>query len=215
MSAVGNRFDRIAHVYDTIARLVFGNSIKRSHLAFLEDLPNSSNILVLGGGSGAFIPSIPNIDEREIWYLDPSPVMLSLATRQLKGKASKVRFVNGTEMDIPVGLKVSAVITHYYLDMFSEEILGKVIRKIDAHCEPDVKWIVSDFVKPSNFRQRFTLWLMYRFFRILTKIEAKNLPDWEKLMAKNGYRPVASRFYHGQFIKAVLFDKINVRANTI
>jgi tRNA (cmo5U34)-methyltransferase len=215
MTPVGSGFNRIARSYDLIAKLVFGKSISQSHLAFLDDLPVNATILVLGGGSGAFLTSIPELHQKEVLYLDASPVMLSLAARQLKGRYPNVRFVEGTELNIPATVKPSVVITHFYMDMFPEDVLNQIIKNVGGQCEPDVKWIVSDFVKPVRFRQQVLLRIMYRFFRILTKIEATDLPDWEQIMATNGYQPMRSQFYAGKFIKAVLFERIHVPANTI
>ena len=43
-------YDRIASIYDPLAKLVFGNSLERAKKTHLEYLKAGTKVLVVGGG---------------------------------------------------------------------------------------------------------------------------------------------------------------------
>ena len=49
-----NGFNSIAPVYDALATLVFGRSIRNAQLCFLGDIGYRGKVLILGGGTGWF-----------------------------------------------------------------------------------------------------------------------------------------------------------------
>ena len=92
-----NGFDAVAWYYDRLARIVFGKSICRSQTCFLSTLSSTSNILVLGGGTGwwlkEFLQKKPGC---RILYVDASPAMLNLAKKAV-GDDKRITFRLGTE----------------------------------------------------------------------------------------------------------------------
>ncbi len=58
MKSTMNGFNRIAGVYDFLAKLVFGKHIRRSQEHFLKMVIQQNKVLVLGGGSGWILESI-------------------------------------------------------------------------------------------------------------------------------------------------------------
>jgi hypothetical protein len=49
------------------------------------------------------------------------------------------------------------------------------------------------------------LWWMYRFFRIIARIEATRLPDWQRQMNTSGGELLESRKFKKGFIAANLY----------
>src|SRR5882762_1794152 len=123
-----NNFDRIAFLYDRLARLIFGHSIIDAQKHFLKLIPNRAAVLILGGGSGWILKDL--LRERPevyVCYVDASKEMITLAK---KGTQSpRIVFIHGTENDIPKQ-QFDIVLTHFYLDLFSAGSLPTVIAKI-------------------------------------------------------------------------------------
>ena len=197
-----NGYDRLAPVYDRLAKLVFGNSILNAQKYFLPKIKPGANILILGGGSGLILPAIFNLNpSAEVYFVDASKAMIDLAkTRKYEGT---VHYIHGTEENIPE-LTYDCVITSFYLDLFREPGLKNVIQSIVARMTAQSQWIVTDFVSEKTW-QVVMLKAMYVFFSITTDIQTKKLPDWRSAIAECGIELKSrSRFYKG-FILTTLY----------
>lgn len=197
-------FDRVAFFYDGLARLVFGRSIVLAQTHFLSAIPDRSNVLMLGGGTGWILTSLLKKKSNCcIWYIEASKKMLDYACKRISDEAS-VHFIHGTEENIPSDVKFNVVITHFYLDLFGRQSLEKVAQKITGMLDQHGQWIASDFVNNGKWWQRLFLWMMYRFFRIVCDIEAAALPPWESVL--NNYLQTcnAKHFYY-EFIKSSVY----------
>jgi cyclopropane fatty-acyl-phospholipid synthase-like methyltransferase len=213
-----NNFDRIAFAYDSLSKLVFGGAIKKSQLHYLAILKPKSSVLILGGGTGWLLKELtaqyPNAN---ICYIEASGKMLNLSKALIKNH-EHIRFIHGTESNIPQGSKFDVVITNFYLDLFTTKSLQHVIDKINTVTTADTVWLVSDFITPETWWQKILMKLMYRFFKITTHIEASSLPEWSKLLSKNGWTKKSYAMFYHHFIKSCYFvknKKINYRGHTI
>lgn len=199
---IAKGFDLLASVYDTLARWVIGKGIMESQKYFLEKLPAKGRVLMLGGGTGWILPFMTEArPQLSIDYIELSEKMLQHARAQ--PGSDHIRFIRGTQNDIPAG-KYDVVITHFYLDMFTDLTLTRAVLKIKSSMNPQAQWIVTDFVN-TTWRHRAMLWIMYRFFRVVAGIEAKTLPAWPEIFAKAGASVQEEKIFSRGFIKAVLF----------
>lgn len=200
---IAKGFDRLAPVYDYLSRIVFGKSLPYAQQYFLTSIRADDRILILGGGSGDFLRSVlkhqPSV---VIDYIDISEKMIRLA-REKTQNPSTVNFIVGTEQNIPDS-RYSVVITNFYLDLFSDNTLQYVVQKIKAHLQPGGQWLVTDFVNEKWWHQMM-LGVMYRFFRIITHIEATHLPQWTQCLIKNGATQIDSKRFYGGFIEAKVY----------
>jgi tRNA (cmo5U34)-methyltransferase len=198
-----NDFDKIASVYDLLARLVFGKSIKAAREHFLNRIPADGSVLILGGGSGEILLQLhrdkPNVD---ICYIDTSAAMMTLAKRRVH--PANTLFIQGTEDDIPAR-QFNVVITHFYLDLFSVNDLNIAVSKIRKSMIPGAQWIVADFLD-GRWWNRTILKIMYVFFRITCNIQTNALPDWSKALEESGGRKKETTLYYGGFIEAAVFQ---------
>jgi ubiquinone/menaquinone biosynthesis C-methylase UbiE len=120
------------------------------------------------------------------------------------GMLGQVRFIPGTEKDIPTtGFDV--VITNFYLDLFSQGILNRMVQRIVRVLKPSGLWMAADFVNTGKWWQVFLLKAMYLFFRRVCNIEALTLPPWGKVLTDAGLRRVERRLFYGGFIESVVF----------
>jgi ubiquinone/menaquinone biosynthesis C-methylase UbiE len=200
-------FDRIAQYYDALAQLVFGDSIRHCQLEYLNKIIPGAKVLILGGGSGWLLGELMKINPScRVWYLESSIKMLEMTKAKCGVSNPDIIFIHGTEKNLQQCTEIhfDAVITNFYFDLFTSTSLNTALGDIKECLKPGVTLLVSEFVAWTRW-QRLLLFLMYRFFRWACSIEARNLPDWEELLEKNGFvqRSEAS-FYFG-FIKSALY----------
>lgn len=197
---IATGFDRLASVYSSLSKVVFGITLEGAQQHFLTSVNAGDRILILGGGSGDFLKSLLKHQvEITVDYIDISQKMIHLARKKTQNP-STVNFIVGTEQTIP-NQKYTVVITNFYLDLFSDNTLQNLVQKIKTHLNPGAQWLVTDFVSKKGWH-KIMLWIMYRFFRIATGIEAKSLPHWEEQVERAGLAKGDSKVFFSGFIKS-------------
>ncbi|WP_333818700.1 class I SAM-dependent methyltransferase [Ohtaekwangia sp.] len=202
-------FDRIAPVYDTLSRLVYGKSMVASQRHFLAAISSHATVLIIGGGTGWIVQELFAVNSTcSVVYVEASQEMIRQTEKKIKPKdASRIRFVWSEE--IPVGAVYDCIITNFFLDLFSEQHASNRIHQIKNILKEDGCWIVTDFVDEGRWWQKILLKSMYIFFRTLSKIEATSLPPWRLQLEREGLRRKASqKFYHG-FIESSLYVHVH------
>src|SRR5688572_26928794 len=113
-----NGFNRIARYYDVLKRLVFGNAIRNSEIAFLECLTPGGNVLILGGGSGEILGPLFQVNPGcRVWFVEASSRMISKAVYNLpEASRGNVCFIHGTEGSLPPNVVFDGIITNFFLD---------------------------------------------------------------------------------------------------
>jgi ubiquinone/menaquinone biosynthesis C-methylase UbiE len=199
-----NGFDKIAKVYDLLAKMIFGNSIKKAQTHFINRIPEKATVLILGGGTGWILREIlKQHTDCKFVYIEASKKMLSYSRAKIVA-GSDVQFVHGTEQEIPA-MEFDVVITNFYLDLFPNEKLREIIIKVKSSLRYEGSWIVTDFVDENKWWQKFLLKLMYKFFIITCKIEAQHLPDYVGSLRETDLHAIDSRKFFGGFIKTQIF----------
>lgn len=201
-------FDSVAWFYDPLTQLVFGNRLKKSQIRFLATIPPGSTVLILGGGTGWILDELfAHTPDCRVYYVESSRAMLERA--RAHGKGFKVAFKSGSWEQLP-DIDFDAVITHYFLDLFSDRTLEQVSAAVNARLKQDGTWLVTDFVCSTTWH-RVMLWVMYRFFRVTCGIDALQLPDWEGRLGRLGYVPKEYEYFYGGFMKSMRFARGNAR----
>ena len=199
-----NGFDWLAPIYDPLARVIYGKSIVRAQTCFLDSVSPFSKVLIIGGGTGWLLAELlQDRPECEVWYIESSVNMLSMAKKKNKN-SSRVHFILGTEKDIPA-CGFDMVITHFFLDLFSPLTLQSVVQRISRSFKPTTLWLVADFVNQGKWWQRFLLKTMYSFFRRTCQIEAGTLPPWGSILVQSGLTRVDRRLFYGGFIESAIY----------
>jgi tRNA (cmo5U34)-methyltransferase len=207
MSSPLNRFNWISGVYDSLTGLIFGKSFAEAQTFFLSEIPPRSKVLILGGGTGWILKALLNINSTcEVYYIEASSKMLEKSKKRIEERdQNRVRFILGTESNIDSTIKFDAVITNFFLDLFSDS-LQQVIQKIKISLGREAVWIVTDFVDRGKFWHRLMLSVMYRFFRVTTGIEATRLPDYEKQLLGSAIKKSKEKFFFGSFINSAVYS---------
>ena len=202
-----NGFDIVAGIYDRLARLLYGKSIVVSQLHFLNEIPGNSRVLILGGGTGWILEELLVRKPRcKVWYVDASKKMIALAQKRVSAQR-EVHFIHGSEKSLPKEILFDAVVTNFYLDLFTEASLAEVITSVKDNLHRQALWLVTDFVDGGKWWQRSLLKMMYLFFGTVSGIEARSLPAWDKALVNAGLAEIRSAFCYRGFIKSVIYAR--------
>jgi tRNA (cmo5U34)-methyltransferase len=203
-----NNFDSVAPFYDSLSKLIFGNAIKQAQTAYLSEIMQRDNVLMLGGGTGWLLRELFVVNPScKVWYIDASAKMIALSKKAIVNSNHKIVFIHGTEDSIPPDIKFDVIITNFYLDLFPRESCNKVIHKIGSALHAGGIWLISDFVN-TTWWHGVMLHIMYRFFRLMCGIESNSLTCWKILLEENGFAEGKNRKFFGGFIKSAVFQLI-------
>src|SRR5689334_3514018 len=61
ISVMPNNYNSVAFFYDSLNRIVFGNSTIRSQVWLLQQIPANASILVIGGGTGWILEKLAEV----------------------------------------------------------------------------------------------------------------------------------------------------------
>lgn len=198
-------YDAIASIYDRLAKLIFGKSIRQSQTVFFNDLQDCNSVLVIGGGTGQWLNRlIREFPHLKITFVDSSSEMIRLAKAKLKTKED-VRFIYGTIDSIAINEKFDAVLLFFFLDLFSEEELPDVLSSIHTRMSVNSIWLVTDFVNHARWQNVF-LKVMYLFFGQFTGLKTKQLPDWKSNLELKGLTKIKFKSFYNEFIHATVYQ---------
>lgn len=195
-------YDKLAPVYDRLAVFFVGKQIQQAQLKWLSYLSDRKKLLILGGGTGWMLPAVLQINPNlVIHYVDASAKMIAQA--QANAQSPLIQFIKGTEADIP-DKDYDAVLTHFYLDLFSDDQLPDLITKIKMKLTNNAIWLVTDF-ETHTVLQRIKVRMMYSFFRMMTGLKTQALPLWHNALTKASCIALKSYSTHRKFIRSVVF----------
>jgi ubiquinone/menaquinone biosynthesis C-methylase UbiE len=189
--------DRIAPYYEILEHFLFGRLLEHRRFAFLGEIRTSRKALVCGGGDGRFLARLLRVNARvEVDFVDLSSTMVELAERRVTGMGrtfrKRVRFHAGDVRSFAVPAdSYDLIVTHYFLDCFSNEELEDVVGRLASWGMPQARWIVSDFREANGPIGR--LWTrgvisgLYAGFRFTTGLKVTRLPQYKAALARRGY----------------------------
>jgi spermidine synthase len=194
--------------------LVFGHSIHKAQIEFLSEVPQNSNVLIIGGGSGKFLRDLLiKSPVMKVVYIESSAKMIKLsreAIRDVHG-SDRVEFRTGTESDIRDEELFDVVITHFFLNLFHGTDLRNVAGKLYSHLKPGGIWLFSDFrINNNGLRriwQNLLLRIMYLFFKITTGLMNNTLESFNTLFHAIGLVKVHEKFFYAGMISASCWRK--------
>jgi ubiquinone/menaquinone biosynthesis C-methylase UbiE len=210
-------FDAIAPWYRALETIAFGNALQRARVACLEEIDPPRRALILGEGNGRFLRELvrrhPGI---EVDCVDASERMLHLARRrierELPDNLNRIRFLQRDITSLaPTQRAYDLVVTHFFLDCFSEKQIADVVGRLARAAASQATWLLADFcVPPDDFRRvhaRAWLAAMYRFFRFTARIEARALVDPSPFLSAAGFELVHQHLSRNGMLKSELWRR--------
>lgn len=201
-----NNFNRLATYYDTLARLVFGKTLERASSYFVSSSINcGDSVLILGGGTGKILQSIPG--SAEVTYVDMSQMMI---TKALKRRKHNTYFVANDFLSLDLS-SFDVIICPFFLDVFDEEHLSRALTKIKSQLKPQGKLLIIDFTPAVLVRDRWLLGLMHIFFRIMVGLQSNRLKDIHAAVLDTGFEENEVAFFR----RKTIFSRIYIHKETL
>ena len=180
-------FNFVAPIYDLLASLVFGRTLRLAQVALLRHLPQHVSVLLLGGGSGWLLEQVlTQCQPTQVLYLDASERMLALTRHRIRKHPQRevVTLRHGTEATLSANEQFAIILTPFVLDLFPAEILNRqLVPRIHKALAVNGYWLITDFVPTTVWWHRWLTSAMYRFFRLTAGVEARQLPNWSQLLS--------------------------------
>lgn len=181
--------------------LSFGPALQRRRCEFLNRTASHRAVLILGDGDGRFTAAFLQRNKTAfVDSLESSQSMSRLAAARIARLPDGQSRVRQRQEDIRAAQlsgTYDLVITHFFLDCFTREELEELVPRITAHLKPGGQWVISEFQIPSRGLPRYLAKLaikaLYLSFAILTGLKTRQLPDYQRVLQKNGYRRTDSR----------------------
>lgn len=210
-----NNFNLIAPIYDKLVTLIFGQTLQKAQNVFLSQIPNNAKVLILGGGSGQIlVPILKNKPKTKIIYQEASSKMIALSQNRLRKEFpqhyQQVNFIHSSDCSkLPLNQN-DVVITPFVLDVFNEDEIKLVFQYLNLTLKKKGKWIWTDFYLPSGSMRPLAIILiqsMYLFFRLVSNISAKKLPDVERYFHQYDYQLLLKRAFIRGIVQSRLYEK--------
>jgi ubiquinone/menaquinone biosynthesis C-methylase UbiE len=214
-NAVSMNCDGLAPYYEMLERASFGNWLRRTRTAYLAEVCGARRALLCGGGDGRFLARLLEADQNVcVDYVDLSAEMVKIARRRVdamgRESSERVRFLVGDVRDVVAAAgNYDLIVTHFFLDCFSERELREIVGRLGACAAPGARWLVSEFhevkTRVGRVCSRALIFGMYAAFGALTGLRVAKLPDYEAALMRGGFRMWGGRKLLGGLLQASLW----------
>jgi hypothetical protein len=190
-----------------------GKTLQRARLRWLDALEGKVRVLIVGEGPGRLLGEVlRRFPQAEVTVVEQSAAMIDVAARRLTKKGLSLERVRWVHADVRTwetekmesaplegggaggdgcSFLFDAVVTPFVLDCFASGELERVVEKLGAVTKRDAVWLLADFQVPERGwrrgRARVIHAMMYRFFRVATKLEASRLTEPDEALRRAGF----------------------------
>jgi len=211
-------FNALAPIYRWMELATFGPFLHRARCAFLGELAQARQAIVLGDGDGRFTAALLRANPAvEIDAVDASSAMLRALTRRAcppRRPGSNCARVRTHLADVRAWQPSSStqaadlIVTHFFLDCLTTEEVEALAGKLHAGASPTAIWILSDFAIPQGAFGRVIaapiVSSLYIAFAWLTGLRVRRLPDHASALRRAGFT-LRSR---QTFLAGLLFSEL-------
>jgi SAM-dependent methyltransferase len=187
-------FDRLARLYRWMEWLSFGPYLGRCRRAFLPEMGEARQALVLGDGDGRFTAALLKRNPAvHVDAVDVSEVMLGGLRRRAGADAARIRTQTRDVRDWSpqAGAEYDLVVTHFFLDCLTTEEVQLLARRLRHTLRPHARWVISEFAVPPGAFGRWVarpvVSFLYRAFSVLTGLAVERLPEWQSALRSAGF----------------------------
>ncbi len=147
-------YQKLAPIYDLLRNWIFPE-IKKAQADFFSSLPESKSILIVGGGTGDFLPTPLNSQpDAQITFLDSSEKMIDKAK---KHQNSYISFIHSKIEEYTPALKHDLLVLPFFLDHFNESELVEWSSILQEKVSPNGSIAILDYGEKSRDNIRVKL----------------------------------------------------------
>lgn len=200
-------FDPVARIYRWVEYLALGPLLQRTRTHFLPQVAHARHAFVLGDGDGRFLAKLLQQNRSlQALAVDSSDKMLALLLSRCD--SARVKTVHANALTQTPPLNTDLVVTHFFLDCFTQSDVDKLALQIGRAVQPGTLWLISDFRIPERGAirpvARAYVRSLYFAFRVLTGLRVTQLPNHATALCAAGFHRVASHLHLG----GVLFSEL-------
>lgn len=188
--------DRIAPVYDLLARLWTGGGILRASTVIADHVRPGDRVLMAGVGGGRDAALLAGRGAH-LTLVDLSPRMLERAATRVfeTNPGARVRLVQGDALsaDLPPH---DVVCAHYFLNLWDLQGATEALRALRRHLVQGGLLSIADFRPPpprAGLLQRVHYAVPAKVFSVLGLCAAHPVHDYGPLLAPQGLQPLRTR----------------------
>jgi len=201
-------YDNASWFYERLSKLVFGNAQMNAQEYFLNFIPPSASILIIGGGTGQILESITKLypSGLHITYVEISANMMVLS-RKRDVAHNEVTYITQDIGHTSLTQEFDVVITAFLFDNFSAQDVSYIFPQIHQSLKFDGLWLNTDFQLTGPVWQKIMLKTMYYFFKLLNAVKVTQLPGTAKVFAIYNYQLLTEKTFYGKFMIAKAYKK--------
>lgn len=183
-----NGYNNAAFFYDSLSRLVFGNTLLQAKASLLPLISPNSKILIAGGGSGAILEAICRQHPAGLYitFVDAASRMVARA-RKRNVENNQVDFIVLPVEEIRLPDKYDVIITQFFFDNFREQDAIGIFRHLHYFMKTGGLWLYTDFTNNAPLQHRMLLKAMYVFFKMICGVPGSHVPAMDALFTEHGY----------------------------
>jgi ubiquinone/menaquinone biosynthesis C-methylase UbiE len=200
-------FDPLARLYRYLEFGMFGRALWNRRIAYLRQLRVSQRVLMAGEGDGRFLTTFLKANPHaRVDYFDSSAKMLSLARQRSIADQDRVRYFQADFLEVTqLPATYDAIVTHFFLDCFSEAELERVIAVMARSATADAYWVVSEF-RGRTAGSRLLIRGLYLFFGFTTGLRVREFPSYHPILCARGFRLIDAETSLGGLLTSELWS---------
>lgn len=175
--------------------MVFGIEWDRLQMMPADQLKGKTDILIVGGGTGQLLSCLGR-DQRVIFVEHSEGMIRKAGSRKQQAKTT---FVKGDYLEWECDTKFDAIVFPFFLDCFNQSSLQHILRKARHQLKSSGILLVLDFQRSGIWQNAMTAF-MYRFFRLTTGLEARELLPIHDIVQQENWDPVRFQSTYGNWI---------------
>jgi ubiquinone/menaquinone biosynthesis C-methylase UbiE len=188
-------FDLLAPHYRWMEAVLAGDKLQKCRVHWLDSVRHCRRALLVGEGNGRFLEvCAERLPDAQFTIVDASAKMLHEAEMRWRnaGGDNRATFIHATLPGLKLPQSFDLVVTNCFFDCFNREQLPMVVEDIARCATDDAIWLVTDFNIPQSgwpkWRAKAVLQLAYTFFRLTTKIAAREICPPDEFLRNSGFQ---------------------------
>jgi hypothetical protein len=225
-------FDFLAPHYRRMETVLAGGVLQRARVQWIDALEGRARVLIVGEGPGRLLEEVVRRFPRaRVTVVEQSGLMIDVAKRRLSGAGISQDKVRWVLTDVRVwaeervaategrtkakrdgdSLLFEAVVTPFVLDCFTAVEMERVVGQLSAVATSHAVWLLADFQVPEagwrRWRAKAVHALMYRFFRVTTTLEAKELTDPDEALRRGGFALKSRAVFNAGLVRSDWWER--------
>ena len=146
-----DKYKLVGPIYDWLSAVYSGKSIHRCKVAMLDRLKPGDKVLFAGVGHGMDAVHAAKMGA-DVTVVDLSETMLKKfqANLEKEGISVKIRQLHSDIMKVTEYEKYDMVVANFFLNVFSEEMMVRVLEHLIKLGKPGAHVVVGDFSYPTG-----------------------------------------------------------------